>query len=128
MRIFRRVLALVVMLVLLLVIGWMMAGLAFHHKVITWIYGEPYADGKPMSYWAAQLKSNSHKDRFQALIWLEDFGEQAKPTIPLLTAFLERSQNARNGDDLIECSSAFKILGSFGESARSAVPALKQAR
>jgi hypothetical protein len=128
MRIVSRVLGLMLILALLLVVGWIAAGKSFQNKVITWVYGEPYVEGKPMSYWVAQLKSDSHMERLEALIRLEDLEEYAKPAIPELVAYLERTQNSAEGDHMGERIRALKILGSFGEASRSATSAVKQAR
>jgi hypothetical protein len=81
---------------------------------------EPVFEGRPASYWRAQLKHPDHTARWRAALALGRLGpQQAKPAIPDLIACLNDSDHAVRFE-------ACGVLGRIGPDAREAVPTLKK--
>ena len=53
----------------------------------TW-RGEPFQDGRPLSYWMMQLEEGAGEDKIRAVQALDKMGRHAVPAVPALARLL----------------------------------------
>jgi HEAT repeat protein len=82
-------------------------------------FTEPVYEGRPASYWLAEIKHENGPNRWRAALALRSLGPGVKGAVPALREAL------KDRDPTVRWAAA-GALGSYGPKAKSALPELRE--